>query len=110
MIDILHEAQRRFQEIYNLLESNIIRDNDYFTHLSKATQEAYITMNEGMCTNTSVCHECAEDRDFLHSIINTLEELETGTAFSHTYEEQLHILSGKVTEILTKISAVLTSL
>jgi hypothetical protein len=110
MIDILREAQGRFQDIHNLLEEKTIRDNDYFVRLNEATQEAYITMNEGMCASTTVCHQCASHRDFLHSIIITLEELEGGSPLSSSYEERLRTLSEKVTEILTRISTVLTTL
>ena len=110
MIDILREAEERFQEIHNLLENNNVHDRDFFSHLNEATQEAYITMNEGMCASTTVCHQCASHRDFLHSIIVTLEELEGGAPLSSTYEERLHTLSEKVSEILKKISTTLAAL
>lgn len=67
-------------------------------------------MNEGICTNTTICHECAEHRDFLHSMLSVLEELASGAPLSQEYEERLKSLSEKVTEILKKISTVLASL
>ena len=110
MFNILREAQEQFQKIHKLLRSNALRNSAYYAHLSEATQEAYITMNEGMCANTTVCHQCAEHRDFLYSMLKVLEELETGAPLSQEYEERLKSFSEKVTEILKKISMVLTSL
>ncbi|HLD22919.1 MAG TPA: hypothetical protein VJA83_03185 [Sulfuricurvum sp.] len=110
MLNILREAQEQFQKIHMLLRSNALRNNAYYAHLSEATQEAYITMNEGMCANTTVCHQCAEHRDFLHSMLSVLEELEAGNPLSQDYEEKLKSFSEKVTDILKKISTVLTSL
>ncbi|WP_304740703.1 hypothetical protein [Sulfuricurvum sp.] len=109
MLNILREAQEQFQKIHKLLRSNALRNSAYYAHLNMATQEAYITMNEGMCANTTVCHQCAEHRDFLHSMLSVLEELEAGNPLSTDYETKLKTFSEKVTEILKKISAVLTS-
>lgn len=110
MLNILREAQEQFQKIHMLLRSNGLRNSAYYAHLSEATQEAYITMNEGMCANTTVCHQCAEHRDFLHAMLSVLEELATGAPLSQEYEEKLKSFSEKVTEILKKISTTLTSL
>lgn len=110
MLDILREAQRQFQEIHTLLESDLIRNSDYFTRLNEATQKAYVTMNEGMCANTTVCHQCAEHRDFLYAILAPLEELAAGNPVTTVHKEHLSALSAKVSEILNKISTVLASL
>lgn len=110
MLDIIREAEGRFHEIRGLLDSNTIRNTDYFAQLNGLNLEAYVSMNEGMCENAIVCQQCAEHRDFLHSMINILDELESGSPLSHAYEEKLETYSKKVTEVLTKISAILTSL
>lgn len=109
MLDIIREAQRRFQEIELLLTIHAPRNSAYFAQLNEATQTAYIVMNEGMCVNTTVCHQCAEHRDFLRSMINVLDELESGTPLSYVYKKNLDAYLHKVTEILAKISAILSS-
>jgi hypothetical protein len=109
MLDILREAQGRFKEIDTLLNNNEPQSGEYFARLSESTQNAYVLMNEGMCANTTVCHQCAEHRDFLHSMIRMLEDLELGTPISSIYREKLQSYNAKVTEILAKISEVLSS-
>ncbi|MFA5217002.1 hypothetical protein [Sulfuricurvum sp.] len=109
MLDILREAQGRFKEIHTLLNNNEPQSGEYFERLNESTQNAYVLMNEGMCANTTVCHQCAEHRDFLHSMIGMLEDLELGTPISSIYREKLQSYNAKVTEILTKISDVLSS-
>jgi hypothetical protein len=110
MLDILRETEKRFQEIQNLLNNNSIRNRDYFAQLSERTQAAYVTMNEGMCENTTVCQQCAEHRDFLYAMLGILEDLESGSPISDAHEKKLNVYKTKVTEILAKISAVLVSL
>lgn len=110
MLDTIHEAQTMFQEIDTLLHTAGTKDETYFTRLSEATQNAYVIMNEGMCESTTVCHECAAHRDFLHSMIGIVEDLASGTPLSNTYKTQLDAYTEKVDEILGKIKGVLASL
>jgi hypothetical protein len=110
MLDIIREAHAKFQEIDQLLHSAGAKDNDYFTQLSEATQNAYVVMNEGMCESTTVCHECATHRDFLHSMIGIVEDLASGTPFTNDYKAKLDTYSKKVGEILTKIQGALAAI
>lgn len=110
MLDILREAQERFQTIQNLLNNPVDHNSDYFSQLSSATEEAYVTMNEGMCVNTTICHECANHRDFLRSMFEPLSELEAGAAMNDSYETALRTYQSKVNDILTKISTVFATL
>ena len=110
MQNILRDTHQEFQNVHNLLQSNTLRNSTYYAHLNEVTQDAYISMNEMMHANTTICNQCAGHRDFLHSMFNILEELETGSSLSPIHEEKLNIFSVKVTDILKKISAALTSL
>lgn len=109
MFDIIREAQTKFKEIDTLLHSAGAQNDSYFTQLSEATQNAYVIMNEGMCENTTVCHECAENRDYLHSMIATLEDLASGAPLSDSYKSQLDAYTEKVGDILAKIEGALAS-
>lgn len=110
MLDIIREAQAKFQEIDRLLRMADTKDGDYFTQLSEATQNAYIVMNEGMCENTTVCHECAAHRDFLHSMITPLEDLAAGTPLSDNAKARFDAYGDKVREILAKIQGALSAM
>lgn len=110
MLEIIREAQAKFQEVDQLLHIQSPKDDDYFTQLSEATQKAYIVMNEGMCESATVCHECAENRDYLHSMIGIVEDLASGAPLSNTYKAQLDTYGEKVKEILTKIEGALAAM
>lgn len=109
MINVIREAQKHFQQLKHLLTSPIAHNKDYFTKLSIESEEAYVLMNEGMCANASVCHECAEHRDFIRSILDILSELEVNASSANTYEEKLTEYSDRVNKILQNIAVVLAS-
>jgi len=110
MFNIISDTYSKFQEVHSLLNDTSATDNTYFTRLSDATQAAYIAMNEGMCVNTTVCHQCAEHRDFLQNIISVLEELANGAPLTSEYRDTLTSYAIMVNETLKKILAALTSL
>lgn len=109
MFNILRDAQKQFQVLQRLLNEKKDRDTAYFTQLSIATEKAYVLMNEGMCSSTSVCHECAEHRDFIRSMLTILNELEINAASADSYTEKITQYSERVNKILKNISKVLTS-
>lgn len=109
MINILREAQNHFQRLHNLLSSLSVHDKDYFKKLSIESEEAYVLMNEGMCASLSVCHQCAEHRDFIRSILDILSELEANPYSANIYAEKLAEYSERVNKILNNIAVVLAS-
>ena len=110
MLDVILDAKARFQEIDQLLHTPGAKDGDYFTRLSEATQNAYVVMNEGMCESTTVCHECAAHRDYLYSMLGTVEDLASGTPLTAAVQAKLDAYAVKVGEILTKIKGALASM
>ncbi|AFV96529.1 MULTISPECIES: hypothetical protein [unclassified Sulfuricurvum] len=109
MVDILREAQGQFQQVHQLLDEKNVRDGNYFTQLSIATEEAYVLMNEGMCANTSVCHECADHRDFIRSMLDVLGELEVNASAANNYTDKFAQYAERINKILTNIKTVLAS-
>jgi hypothetical protein len=109
MKNVLSEAKKQFQGISNLLSSQESRNDAYFTRLSIATEEAYFIMNSGMCANATVCHECANHRDFIRSMMDVLSELEVNAKAANTYTDQLFQYSERVSKILKNIETVLAS-
>ncbi len=110
MIEIIRDAQAKFGEIDQLLHTEGSRDDAYFTRLSEASHNAYVVMNEGMCESETVCHECAENRDYLHSILGILEDLASGSPLSAAYKAQLDLYRDKVGEILAKIEGAVAAM
>lgn len=109
MLNILREAQKQFQVLQQLLRNSVDRNKDYFTTLSIASEDAYVLMNEGMCANTSVCHECADHRDFIRSMLEILSELEINSASADQYTDKFAQYNERVTKILNNIAVVLAS-
>ncbi|HEX5330474.1 hypothetical protein [Sulfuricurvum sp.] len=109
MFNTLRDAQKKFQQLQRLLNEKNNRDSAYFTQLNTATEEAYVLMNEGMCSSTSVCHECADHRDFIRSMLEILNEIETNTASADRYSDKLTQYTERVNKILKNIAIVLTS-
>ncbi|MDD2782086.1 hypothetical protein [Sulfuricurvum sp.] len=109
MKNVLSEARKLFQDINTLLTSQETKDNNYFTKLSIATEEAYFTMNSGMCSNTTVCHECANHRDFVRTMMDILGELEVNASAANTYRDTLSQYTERVNKILKNIETVLAS-
>lgn len=109
MFNTLREAQKKFQLLQRLLNKNSDKSNSYFTELSTATEEAYVLMNEGMCSSTSVCHECADHRDFIRSMLDVLSELEVNATSADRYSDLLDKYKERVNKILNNISIALTS-
>lgn len=107
MLDTVEQAKAQFLEIESILNSNATKDQSYFTILSEMTDKAYVTMNDGMGANSTVCHECADHRDYLLSMLDLLDDLSSGNEFTQAHQERLNIFSQKISEILSKISSVL---
>lgn len=110
MKTVLRDAMNQFEEIQSLLKSGGNKDNDYFTKLSIATEEAYFTMNAGMCSNTTICKDCSENRDFVHTMMELLASLETDSTKAPQYSSQLSEYSLKVNDILSRITSVISKL
>jgi NADH:ubiquinone oxidoreductase subunit F (NADH-binding) len=105
MTEILREAQSRFHEIDRMLESQNRSEPAFYDTLNEATQSAYVVMNEGMCESLSVCHQCAEHRDFLHSMIQILEPLAQGAVPGNEEQKQLERYQSIVKQILERIAS-----
>jgi hypothetical protein len=109
MKNILNEARKLFQDVNALLNSKETRNNAYFTKLSIATEEAYFTMNSGMCASSSVCHECASHRDFIRDIMEIIGALEVDSTAANLYNDKLAEYSERVNKILKNIASALAS-
>ncbi len=109
MENIIKKAQAQFRDIQILLTFPDKAKSDYFTKLSIATEEAYFTMNSGMCSNTTVCTNCLKHRDFIRSLMDILGELEVNSTAADKYHMVLSEYLVRVNAILERISSVLST-
>lgn len=110
MLNTIRETQAKFEKIDLLLNSDLIKNSDYFAVLNEATQVVYVAMNEEMCDNTEVCHECAKHRDFLRTMIPLLEELAEGAPLSDEYAQRIEEYRVMVKDILGRIASILAAI
>jgi hypothetical protein len=110
METVLRDAQNQFMGLLSMLTSTAPRNNEYFTELSIATEEAYFTMNAGMCSSTSICKECSANRDYIHTMMKILGTLETDSSQAPLYSEEFSQYTEKVREIITRIASVISTL
>ncbi|MFH0710039.1 MAG: hypothetical protein V2A75_07530 [Pseudomonadota bacterium] len=108
MKNMLKKAQEQFRTIQVLLSFPDSPKSNYFTRLSIATEEAYFTMNAGMCSNIQLCKNCLKHRDFIRSLMDVLSELEVNSEGAEKYSMHLSEYLIRVNIILDRISAVLS--
>jgi len=104
-MDIIREAQNKFNEVDRLLTTGERADTAFYDTLNEATQSAYVLMNEGMCESLTVCHQCAQHRDFLQTMILTLEPLAHGAPAGADDLERLEQYRTVVGQILERIAS-----
>jgi hypothetical protein len=109
MKNMLQKAQEQFRDIQVLLESPQSSQQEYYTDLSIATEEAYFTMNSEMCLHANVFENCLDHRNFIRSMMDVLGELEEDSSAAEKYQSQLSEYSVHVNTILKRISIALAS-
>lgn len=109
MEDIIKKAQGQFRDIQVLLSFPSEINTSYFTKLSIATEEAYFTMNTGLCSTIKACKNCLSHRDFIRSLMDVLGELEVNSTSAEKYHLMLSEYLVRVNTILERISAALSS-
>lgn len=109
MENIIKKAQTQFRDIQVLLSFPSEMNTSYFTKLSIATEEAYFTMNTGLCSQIEACKNCLKHRDFIRSLMDVLGELEINSSSADKYHMVLSEYLVRVNTILERISSVLSA-
>jgi spore cortex formation protein SpoVR/YcgB (stage V sporulation) len=104
MIESIQKVRSQLIDIQSLLHSKAVRDQNYFSILGEKTNQIYLSMNNAMCKNLSICQHCTEHRDFFFLILPVFDDLSAGSDISQEYDEKLSAFTDKITEILSKIS------
>lgn len=104
MLDMIHEAEGKFQAIASLLDAPY-PDEGFITALSEMTQDAYIAINDGMNQSSAFCHECARYRDYLKDLLPTLEHLQDDLPSNDSFASNFDNYRSMIQEILERITA-----
>ncbi|MGD9970741.1 MAG: hypothetical protein AB7S65_09820 [Sulfuricurvum sp.] len=103
MLDTIRGIETLFLEIDRLLADN----SPDLNALCDVTQQAYVLMNEGMCEDLSVCHDCAKHRDFLYEMLPILEHSRDVSPFPDTLLTPLETYRTVVRNVLERVQTIL---
>ena len=111
MIETIQKVEKQFQEIENMVNTQAygmqLKDPSFIERLSIVVEEAYVSLNDGMCEEIKACQTCVYQRNYLRNMMGILNELESGSAISSTVKRELFTFPEKISEVLTRIQQVL---
>ena len=78
MIQTIESIQKQFEALSAKIDptsAEMLKDRDYATQLADCVAKTYVTLNDSMCEELTVCHSCAQQRDFLRDAIERFETI-----------------------------------
>jgi len=114
MIETIQKIEKQFLNIDAMVNTQNyglqLKNPGFIEQLSEAVEEAYVSLNDGMCEEVKVCSTCNYQRNYLRNIMGILSEVENGENLSSTVKRELFTFPEKVGEVLTRIQQVLKEL
>ena len=114
MIETIQKVQGQFQTIDAMVNTQSygaqLNEPSFIEKLSIAVEEAYVSLNDGMCDEIKACKTCSYQRNYLRNIMGVLNDIEEDGVLSSTVKRELFTFPEKVKETLSKIEQVLSSL
>ena len=111
MIETIQSVEKQFQSINEMVNTQSygmqLKDPTFIQKLSVAVEEAYVSLNDGMCEEIKACQTCNYQRNYLRNMMGIFNEIEGGTALSSTVKRELFTFPEKITEVLSRIQQVL---
>ncbi len=114
MIETIRNVEKQFRNIDAMVNTQSfgiqLKDPSFIEKLSMVVEEAYVSLNDGMCEEIKVCHTCINQRNYLRNIMALLSELEGGKDISSTVKRELFTFPEKIKEVLVRIQQALKEL
>ena len=114
MVETIQNIERQFQTIDRMVNTQSfgiqLKDPSFIEKLSMVVEEAYVSLNDGMCEEIKVCHSCSYQRNYLRNIMGLLNEIEGGGTLSSTVKRELFTFPEKIQEVLVRIQKALKEL
>jgi len=114
MIETIENVEKQFQSIDRMVNTQSygaqLKDPGFIQKLSIAVEEAYVSLNDGMCEEMKACQTCNYQRNYLRNMMGIFNDIETNTALSSTVKRELFTFPEKIKEVLTRIQLVLKEL
>lgn len=111
MIETIQNVEKQFKTIDEMVNTQSyglqLKDAGFIEKLSIAVEEAYVSLNDGMCEEMKACQTCNYQRNYLRNMIGIFNEIEGGSALSSTVKRELFTFPEKIKEVLGRIQQVL---
>ena len=111
MIETIRSVEQQFQTIDSMVNTATygaqLKDPNFIENLSIAVEEAYVSLNDGMCEEIKACQTCSYQRNYLRNMMGIFNEIEAGKAISSTVKRELFTFPEKIKEVLVRIQQVL---
>lgn len=111
MIETIRSVEQQFQTIDSMVNTATygaqLKDPSFIEKLSIAVEEAYVSLNDGMCEEIKACQTCSYQRNYLRNMMGIFNEIEAGKAISSTVKRELFTFPEKIKEVLVRIQQVL---
>jgi len=111
MIETIQKVEQQFQIIHKMVNTSNygsdLQKPDYIERLSIAVEEAYVSLNDGMCEDIQACKTCNYQRNYMRNMMGIFNEIEESGKLSSTVKRELFTFPEKVGEVLSKIDQVL---
>jgi len=114
MIETIQKIERQFQNIHDMVNTQSygmqLKDANFIEKLSVAVEEAYVSLNDGMCEEMKACQTCNYQRNYLRNMMGIFNDIELNGALSSTVKRELFTFPEKIKEVLSRIQQVLKEL
>jgi glucosamine 6-phosphate synthetase-like amidotransferase/phosphosugar isomerase protein len=114
MVETIRNIERQFLTIDQMVNTQSfgiqLKDPSFIEKLSMVVEEAYVSLNDGMCEEIKVCHTCSYQRNYLRNIMGLLNEIEGSGNLSSTVKRELFTFPEKIQEVLVRIQKALKEL
>lgn len=111
MIETIQNVEKQFQYIDSMVNTQTygaqLKDPTFIQDLSIAVEEAYVSLNDGMCEEIKACQTCSYQRNYLRNMMGIFNEIEGGAPLSSTVKRELFTFPEKIKEVLGRIQQVL---
>ena len=114
MIETIQKVEQQFQVIDSMVNTQDygmrLKDPSFIEQLSIAVEEAYVSLNDGMCEEMKACKTCSYQRNYLRNMMGIFNDIENTGTLSATVKRELFTFPEKIKEVLSRIEQVLSEL
>lgn len=106
MVNSIKMMQGKFKEIQMLIGNDFtvthLQEPSFVQALVEVVEETYILLNEEMCNQLEVCHQCASHRDVMQAMVVTLNDILDGVSVNEKMAIQFAAFPQLIDDVITR--------